>query len=524
MELLNFTLLLVLILVFKLVLQKHGKRTNNLPPSPPSLPILGHLHLVNQPLYRSLGDLCTKYGDVLLLRFGTRKVLVVSSPSAVEECFTKNDIIFSNRPRLIAGEHLHYNYRAIGFSSYGGHWRSLRRATSMELFSTSRLSKFCKIWEEEIQLLLKQLFQESVDVKEMRVNLSSLFMELTFNVMLRMIAGKRYYGKGVADDEAMEFRDLIREYMEVHGSVNLNDFFAVLQWVDFQGIERRMIRVMKRSTIMIKFYHRVDAFVQPLVNEQRKKRAESSLGVLSELNSIDRGSGTTLINAMLSLQENQPELYSDEDIKGVILEMLTEGSETSATTMDWAMSLLLNNPEAMQKTVAEIEAVIGLRRLVDETTLPNLNYLQNVINETFRLYPAAPLLVPHESSEDCIVSDFHVPKGTILLVNAWKIHRNPGYWIEPEKFIHERFEGGKVEGHNLVPFGAGRRICPGAALGRRTVGLTLGALIQCFEWSRISEEKIDMTEGIGLSMPKLESLEALCKPRIGMDNVLSSLR
>ncbi|KAJ8747398.1 hypothetical protein K2173_014433 [Erythroxylum novogranatense] len=459
MELLNFTLLLVLILVFKLVLQEHGKRTNNLPPSPPSLPILGHLHLVNQPLYRSLGDLCTKYGDVLLLRFGTRKVLVVSSPSAVEECFTKNDIIFSNRPRLIAGEHLHYNYRAIGFSSYGDHWRNLRRATSMELFSTSRLSNYCL-----------QLFHESVDVKEMRVNLSSLFMELTFKVMLRMIAGKRYYGKGVADDEAKEFRDLIREYMEVHGSVNLNDFFPVLQWVDFQGIERRMIRVMKK----------VDAFVQHLVNEQRKKRAES-LGV-SGLNSIERESGTTLINAMLSLQETHPELYPDEDIKGVIMEMLTAGSETSATTMDWAMSLLLNNPEAMQKTVADIEAVVGLRRLMDETTLPKLDYLQNVIKETFRLYPAAPLLVPHESSDDCNVGDFHVPKGTMLLVNA----------EDPQE-------------SELL----GRRICPGAALGRRTVGLTLGALIQCFEWSRISEEKIDMTEGIGLSMPKLESLEAL---------------
>ncbi|KAJ8763290.1 hypothetical protein K2173_026191 [Erythroxylum novogranatense] len=143
-------------------------------------------------MYRSLGDLCTKYGDVLLLRFGTHKVLVVSSPSAVKECFTKNDIIFSNRPRLIAGEHLHYNYRAIGFSSYGDHWRNLRRVTSMELFSTSRLNKFSIIRQEEVQLLLKKLFQESVDVKEMRVNLSSLFMELTFNIVLRMIAGNAH--------------------------------------------------------------------------------------------------------------------------------------------------------------------------------------------------------------------------------------------------------------------------------------------------------------------------------------------
>ncbi|KAJ8747396.1 hypothetical protein K2173_011786 [Erythroxylum novogranatense] len=510
MELLNFTLLLVFILFFKLVLQMQWKRPN-LPPSPPSLPILGHLHLVNEPMYRSLGDLCAKYGDVLLLRFGTRKVLVVSSPSAVEECFTKNDIIFANRPRLIAGKHLHYNYRTIGLSSYGDHWRNLRRLTSLELLSVSRLNEFSGIRQEEVKLLLKQLFQESRD-KKVTVKLSSLFLDLAFNVMLRMIAGKRYYGRGVLDKEAKEFRDLIRVFLEVHGRTTLNDFFPVLRWVDCQGIERRMIRVMKK----------VDVFLQHLVDEQREKRAESSLGV-SGLDSINGESGTTLIDAMLSLQETQPELYSDEDIKGVIMVMLIAGSEISAVTMDWAMTLLLNNPHAMQKTVADIEAVVGLRRLVDETTLPSLNYLQNVINETFRLYPAAPLLLPHESSEDCNVGEFHVPKGTMLLVNAWKIHRDPKYWFEPEKFMPERFEGGEVEGYKLLPFGAGRRICPGAALGRRTVGLTLGALIQCFEWSRISEEKIDMTEGIGLTMPKLEPLEALCKPRTGMDNVLSTL-
>ncbi|KAJ8763287.1 hypothetical protein K2173_026188 [Erythroxylum novogranatense] len=488
MECLNFTLLLVFILVFKLVLQKHVKRPN-LPPSPPSLPILGHLHLVNQPMHRSLGDLCTKYGDLLFLRFGTRKVLVVSSPSAVEECFTKNDIIFANRPRLIAGKHLQYNYRTIGFSSYGDHWRNLRRVTSMELFSTSRLNKFSKILEEEIQLLLKQLFQESRD-REMRVQLSSLFTEVAFNVLLRMIAGKRYYGKGVVDNEAKEFRVLIREFAQLHGTAHLSDFFPFLQWIDFQGIERRMIKIMKK----------VDAFVQHLVNEKREKITESSLGV-SGLNSIDGESGTTLIDTMLLLQETQPELYTDEDIKGVIMTMLIGGSETSAVTMDWAMSLLLNNPQAMQKTVSDIEATVGIRHLVDETTLPNLNYLQN-------------------SSEDCVVCDFNVPKGTMLLVNAWKIHRDPKYWVKPESFMPERFEGGEVERYKLLPFGAGRRICPGAALGRRTVGLTLGALIQCFEWYRISEKKIDMTEGIGLTMPKLEPLEALCKPRKGMDDVL----
>lgn len=203
--------------------------------------------------------------------------------------------------------------------------------------------------------------------------------------------------------------------------------------------------------------------------------------------------------------------------------LLGGGTETSITTLEWAMSLLLSHPEDMKKVLAEIDACVGQDRLLDENDLPNLHYLNNVITETLRLYPPVPLLLPHESVEDCTICGYEVPKGTMLLTNLWTIQRDPKLWDEPNKFKPERFNEKEVEGYKLIPFGAGRRACPGTNLGKRVLALTLGSLIQSFEWERIGEEEIDMMEGPGLSMPKAKPLEVLCRPRrLGVSLLLSS--
>lgn len=197
--------------------------------------------------------------------------------------------------------------------------------------------------------------------------------------------------------------------------------------------------------------------------------------------------------------------------------MILGGTETSATTLEWAMSALLNHPEVLKKARDEIDAHIGQDRLVEESDISRLPYLQNIIHETFRLHPAFALLAPHFSSKDCTIGGYHVPQGTILLVNAWAIHRDPQLWSDPTQFKPERFEK-EGEADKLIPFGLGRRACPGANLGQRTVSYTLGLLIQCFEWKRMSEEEIDMTEGKGATTPKLIPLKAMCQARSNITN------
>lgn len=416
-------------------------------------------------------------------------MVIVSSSSAAQECFTKNDIVLANRPRLLVSKHLGYNNTTIGTAQYGDHWRNLRRIGAIEIFSTSRLNAFLNIRKDEVKHLQLKLSQNALD-DFAKVELKSMFLDLTFNVIMRMVAGKRYYGEdgSVDKEEARQFREIMEEIFANAGAGNPADFLPILNWVgSVHGFEKKVMKLARKT----------DAFLQGLIDEHRSKGRN----------------GCTMIDHLLSLQESQPENYSDQTIKGLILIMLLAGTDTSAVTLEWAMSNLLNHPAVLQRARAELDAQVGQERLVEEHDISKLPYLQSIISETLRLYPAAPMLLPHFSSDDCTIGGFDVPRGTMVLINAWAIHRDPKLWDDPESFIPERFRSGEDLSHQLMPFGLGRRSCPGSGLAQRTVGLTLGSLIQCFDWVRVSEKEIDMAEGKGLTMPKLVPLEVMCKAR-----------
>lgn len=200
--------------------------------------------------------------------------------------------------------------------------------------------------------------------------------------------------------------------------------------------------------------------------------------------------------------------------------MILAGTDTSAVTAEWAMSALLNHPDKLQKARAEIDSFVGNDRLINEADLINLPYLQNIISETFRLFPAVPLLLAHEASDDGTIGGYDMPKGAMLLVNAWAIHRDPSVWDNPTSFTPERFEAGGATPPKLMPFGMGRRSCPGYGLAQKVIGLALASLIQCFEWERVDGAEIDLTEGNGLTMPKAIPLVAKCKGRSVLRKVI----
>ncbi|XP_068656964.1 cytochrome P450 81Q32-like [Aristolochia californica] len=479
-------------------------RPKNLPPGPPSLPIIGHLHYIEKRLHRTLTRLSHRYGPIMLLRFGSRPVLVVSSPSAVEECFTTNDVAFANRPHLLAGKHLGINYTTILWAPYSDHWRSLRRFIGLEIFSAGRINMFAGVRSKEVRSLSRKLFDSSRS-GVCKMNMKSLFFEFVFNIMSMITAGKRYYGTDVESmEEAEQYRQIVRETFALSGAANLGDYLPLLGRMDLLGLEKRLADLQRRRS----------EFLQRLIDERRSG------------DSIYIAEGKkTLIDVLLSSQESEPEYYTDDFLKGIIVMMLTAGSDTSSVTLEWALSLMLNNPGALIKAKAEIDAQVGHGRLLEESDLPHLPYLHNIINETLRLYPPGPLLVPHESSQECTVGGYTVPRGTMLLPNLWAMNRDPSVWKEPTRFLPERFEGteGEMEGSKFIPFGMGRRRCPGSKLAMKLVALTLGTLIQCFEWNRVGEEEVDMNEAGGLTMPKAEPLVAVCTPRQAMVDVLSQL-
>ncbi|XP_056164726.1 cytochrome P450 81E8-like [Syzygium oleosum] len=177
----------------------------------------------------------------------------------------------------------------------------------------------------------------------------------------------------------------------------------------------------------------------------------------------------TMVDHLLSLQETQPEYYTDEIIKGLTMVMVVGGTDTSTTTMEWAMSFLLSNPNSLKRAAEELDSVIGQECLIDETDIAKLPYLQNIVSETLRLKPPAPFLVPHMSSEDCTIGGYNVPRQNTVFINAWSIHRDPNLWDDATSFKPERFENGDDGQFKFLPFGRGRRACLGEDMAQRVI-------------------------------------------------------
>ncbi|XP_010531288.1 PREDICTED: isoflavone 2'-hydroxylase-like [Tarenaya hassleriana] len=483
-----FAFLFVAVLfTLKLLLPSRKRSGNDLPPSPPSLPFVGHILHLKKPLHRAFRSLSERYGPIFSLRVGSRLIVVVSSPSLVQECFGPNDTVLANRPRFLNSKHVAYDNTTVGTAPYGPHWRNLRRISAVEMLSSHRLHLFQAVRSDEVRRMVAKLASKACE-GFVTVNLKKTISVVVMNNIMRMIAGKRYYDDDQSKEEgARRFHEIMQDVLDKSGVGNPADYFPIIKWISPKYVKR-----------VKELGFRMNEFMQGLVDEMRRKREKSD----------------TMLDHLLLLQEKEPEQYTDQIIKGLIQAMMLAGTDTSIVTLTWAMANLLNYPHVLDKARQEIDDRVGQTRLIDESDLPNLPYLQNIISETFRLCPPGPFLLPHYSSADCTVGGYHVPRDTILLVNTWAIHRDPSVWPDPDSFRPERFEGGEeVDAYKLIPFGIGRRACPGGTLGLRIVGLTLGSLVQCFEWKTIGDEPVDMTEGKGLVMHKAEPLVATARAR-----------
>lgn len=350
--------------------------------------------------------------------------------------------------------------------------------------------------------MIKDLFTDGRDATFTKADMKLNFSELMFNVLMKILAGKRYFGANAdcSVEEGKRFRETIQELFVALDAANPEDFLPILKWFGFKGFQKRIEKLGMK----------MDQLFREMIEDRRRR---------------ERGKeARTVIDVLLSLQEIDGEQYSDELIKGTILTLIAAGTHTTSGTMEWAMSLILNHPDSQLKARDEIDKQVGQNRLVDYTDVQNLVYLNNCIKETLRLFPTVPLLLPHESSSECTVEGFSIPSNTMLFANAYAIHRDPENWAEPTAFKPERFEDGGLHASKIYfPFGLGRRSCPGEGLAMQVVGLALGALIQCFEWERIGKEMVDMTEGSGITMPKAMLLEAMYRPRQGIVDVLNNL-
>ena len=199
-----------------------------------------------------------------------------------------------------------------------------------------------------------------------------------------------------------------------------------------------------------------------------------------------------------------------------VQDLFVAGTDTTSSTLEWAMAEVLHNPETLIKAKAELEQTIGKGKAVEESDIARLPYLRTIIKETLRLHPPVPFLIPRKVEVDSEVAGFNVPKGSQVLVNAWAIGRDPSLWDKPTKFMPDRFLESELDvrgrDFELLPFGAGRRICPGLPLAIRMVPVMLGSLLNSFDWKLeggIAPKDLDMEEKFGITLQKAHPLRAV---------------
>ncbi|PHT71177.1 hypothetical protein T459_26281 [Capsicum annuum] len=529
--LLLITITLSSIFIYKIT-QKSHKLSNFPPEISGGLPVIGHLLQFsvtdNIPLHRKLSSLADKYGPIFTFRLGIPRVLVVSSYDAVKDCLNINDKVFAARPGSLVGEYIGYSNAMLFFASYGDYWRKIRKIVIKGVLSSSRLEKLRDVRVSEVKTSITELYilfpitgdrltfsGENLDFPmtggdfQVKVNITNWIEKLTLSLIVKMIAGKSYgrVEKGGNEEEEVErFKKALKDFVYTTMEFVLWDAFPIplFKWIDFQG----HVKFMKRT------FKDIDCVLQNWLDEHVKKR--------ESVDFVD-GNEEDFIDVMLSMISNEDFVdgYSRETtIKATALSMVVDASDTTAIHLNWVMATLLNHRDAMKKVQEELDTNVGRNRWVEESDIRDLVYFQAVVKETLRLYPPAPLLGAHESVEDCIVQGYHIPKGTRLWVNTMKLHRDPKIWSNPDTFDPERFltsqAGVDVRGqqYEFIPFGSGRRSCPGITYATQVTHLAIAHLLQGFDFSTPSDDPLDMKEGVGITMRKVDPIEVFITPRL----------
>lgn len=492
---------LVSAFLFIVILYKR-KQWQRLPPGPIGLPIVGHLHLLGPLIHRSFHKLSSRYGPIVYLKLGSVPCVVVSDPEITKQFLKTQELTFSSRMRSKAIERLTYS-STLAFSPYGPYWRFIKKISTSELLGTRMLNQFLPIRTEELREFLKVLYRNSQVGQS--VNVSQELLKMTSNVISQMMLGIRPSSQ--PDGQSEVVRTVVREVTKIFGQFNVSDFIWLCKNFDLQGFGKRIDQI----------YDMYDGLLETIITDRQQVRHKiSSSGVHREANDF--------IDLMFEVMEDESsEIKITRDhIKGMVMDFFTAGTDTTAITVDWALAELINHPKVLANAREEINRVVGDGRLVHESDGPNLPYIQAIVKEIFRLHPPVPT-VARISTEECKIHNYTLPARTLLFVNSWSIGRDPKYWENPLEFQPERFLDGRlptsmdVRGQHfqLLPFGTGRRICPGIPLAMQLVPTTLAALIQCFDW-RVMDPNgkeisaVDLTELPGLTAPRANEL--VCVP------------
>ncbi|KAF8668316.1 hypothetical protein HU200_052373 [Digitaria exilis] len=498
--LLLFLLLRYFFFITRAVSARGKKR---LPPSPPGLPLIGHVHLIGALPHVSLRRLAERHAGedgLMMLRLGVVPTLVATSARAAQAVLRVHDQCFASRPRSVSGDVLTYGPSDVALAPYGERWRLAKKLATTHLLSAKKVQSYRAAREEEVALVISKI--RGAAAMGTVVDMSEVLSKFTSDMVCRAVAGRSFRVEG----RDKVFRELIDEAMALLAGFSLENFYP--------GLAKAAGGVLVRSarSKAERVRNRWDSMVDKLIDEHVSKNAGAT-AVLHE----DGGSGDQecdFIHVLLSVQEEYG--LTREGIKAIVVNMFAAGTDTAYLVLEFALAELMLHREAMTRLVHEVRSSIPEgQNGIYEDNLVGMPYLKAVVKENLRLHPPSPLLLPHLSLEDCDIESFHVPAGTTVLVNVWAIGRDPKEWDAAEEFMPERFiHSGEVKGvdfsgkdFQILPFGSGRRMCPGMNFAVASIELMLANLVYHFDWELPQGvDKIDMAEVFGLTVSRKEKL------------------
>nr|XP_043606364.1 cytochrome P450 78A5-like [Erigeron canadensis] len=498
-----FLYVVVFVSVFAFLLAPGGlawalskARTKTAIPGPSGLPFLGLVFVFTSSLtHRTLSKLSKTLNAKPLMAFsvGLTRFVISSQPDTAKDIL--NSSAFADRPVKESAYELLF-HRAMGFAPYGEYWRNLRRISATHLFSPKRISTF-GLFRENIGIKMVKKICHEMDHNG-HVEIKKLLHFASLNNVMMSVFGKCYDSFDENENgDGFELEKLVSEGYELLGIFNWSDHFPIVSWFDLQGVRKRCQHLVSK----------VNVFVGNIIEEHKQKRCSKE----GDAKVFDGD----FVGVLLDLEHENK--LSDGDMIAVLWEMIFRGTDTVAILLEWILARMVLHPEIQSKAQEEIEKVVGSGRPVCDADLPNLPYLHAIVKEILRVHPPGPLLSwARLAIHDTQVGPHVIPAGTTAMVNMWAITHDEGIWVEPERFNPDRFmdEDVSIMGSDLrlAPFGAGRRVCPGKAMGLATVQLWLAQLLQNFKW-------VDLGSGSGSEQSKVDLSECL-KMSLEMKNPL----
>ncbi|PWA70826.1 cytochrome P450 [Artemisia annua] len=497
----TIVVVILAILLYKLKLLSSSNGAPSLPPGPRSLPIVGYLPFLGSEPHKQFSKMAHTYGPIIKIYLGSKLHILISSPELAKEMFRDQDENFSNRNAGIATSIISYGVQDLVWSDYNSTWRNLRKILVQEVLNNKSLQETSSFRRDEVRKTIKNVFTKIGT----NISINELSFSTEANVLTSMVWGNSSVEEA---KDGGQFHSAISKIFGLLTKPNVSDFIPSLAWLDLQGVARDMKRELQR----------MDQIITMIINNRIESNSRRSKDAVQHEGKKD------LLQVLLELNDQKTATSpSMTQIKALIMDILVAGIDSSTTLLEWVMTEILKNRHVMNRIQEELANIVGVNSMVEESHLPKLQYLNATIKETFRLHPVGALGLPRSPSQTCKIGGYTIPKDCTVFVNVWAIQRDPRYWDNPLEFKPDRFliqegtEKWDFQGNNMkfLPFGSGRRLCPGYPLADKMQMYVLASLFHSFNWTLPKGEEHDLSDiFLGISLKKRKPLIVIPSQRL----------